>query len=584
MENKMIWMLNTSEIENEVFTNDPSRPFIKFIPGHPQQVDEGFALKLITKFRGMRICDNPERYFTDKPQKVMIQRDGGIGDLLLLEPIIRKMKTVCNRIMSVLSINTDVYLHNPFIDNLVTATHKDAMPVKAQDYDFWNDYRNYSEQHPERNKKHRTDIYAMRNGLNLDDKNPRLYFSKDEKNTVFVKEPGKTYIGLAMDGSHSYRRYDRGNDLIKHILESSQDNIAVVFGSWDFVKTPANDRVIDLQGKTTVREMILAVRALDYLISVDTGIMHIGLTLHVPTVGMFSICSPEFRITYYDGPKKILCKKELTCIGCGDSHMLFCKYGDKNKNPEFIPECMNFKVEDIYKSMLEMPKSDERRCFYPDNEKEIKPVNVNILTDKKLTMPVILLNEEKNLPRFIELVISNPMIGRVIAIDGGSNDKSVELLEKAGAEVHVHPYIKTYHDQQAQQRNISCSYVRNGEPIFILDLDECFSKELSDYLPFLAEQRGRAYGLVHRRTFAFYADINDPSKQIKNFPDPQPRYYIWDEKFKFVGGAHHRTLNVPAPFMIDKPIIHFEREGKDREAIEAQWSGMMSEVRRIQCS
>ena len=101
MENKMIWMLNTSEIENEVFTNDPSRPFIKFIPGHPQQVDEGFALKLITKFRGMRICDNPERYFTDKPQKVMIQRDGGIGDLLLLEPIIRKMKTVCNRIMSV---------------------------------------------------------------------------------------------------------------------------------------------------------------------------------------------------------------------------------------------------------------------------------------------------------------------------------------------------------------------------------------------------------------------------------------------------------------------------------------------------
>jgi hypothetical protein len=113
-----------------------------------------------------------------------------------------------------------------------------------------------------------------------------------------------------------------------------------------------------------------------------------------------------------------------------------------------------------------------------------------------------------------------------------------------------------------------------------MDIDECFGKELSDYLPYLAEQNDKRYGLVYRKTFNYYADINDESKRIKDWPDPQPRYYIWDWSYKFVGGAHHRTLNVPQHFIIDKPIIHFEKEGKDRDALECQWSSMMNGVKK----
>jgi glycosyltransferase involved in cell wall biosynthesis len=192
-------------------------------------------------------------------------------------------------------------------------------------------------------------------------------------------------------------------------------------------------------------------------------------------------------------------------------------------------------------------------------------------------MPIIVQNEEKNLPRFIDLVINNPYIGRVIAIDGGSKDKTVKLLQKAGAEVYIHPYIKEYHEQQAMQRNISCSYVKNGENILIMDLDECFSQELKDYLPSLCEANFN-YAVISRKTFNFYADISDPSKAIKDYPDFQPRFYKWDRKFKFVGGAHHVTLNCPDPIKIQKDIIHFEREGKDREGLEKQWAGMMKKA------
>lgn len=45
---------------------------------------------------------------------------------------------------------------------------------------------------------------------------------------------------------------------------------------------------IDLQCKTTIRDAINVVKDLDYMIAVDSGLMHVALTLHVPTVCIFS--------------------------------------------------------------------------------------------------------------------------------------------------------------------------------------------------------------------------------------------------------------------------------------------------------
>jgi carbamoylphosphate synthase small subunit len=118
-----------------------------------------------------------------------------------------------------------------------------------------------------------------------------------------------------------------------------------------------------------------------------------------------------------------------------------------------------------------MPEVEQKKHI----DKPVKSPN------KKLTLVCIVQNESKNLPRFIDNVIKDPSIGRVVAIDGGSKDNTVKLLKKAGAEVYIHAYDKNYHDAQAMQRNISFSYVENGERCIVMDIDECFSKELSDY-------------------------------------------------------------------------------------------------------
>jgi glycosyltransferase involved in cell wall biosynthesis len=236
--------------------------------------------------------------------------------------------------------------------------------------------------------------------------------------------------------------------------------------------------------------------------------------------------------------------------------------------------CLDIAVDKIIKSVDALNKSETKEYYKP------KSVAIIAHSTPKLTMPIIVQNEERNLPRFIELVMQNKSIGEVIAIDGGSTDKTVSLLKKAGAKVYIHPYIKTYHEQQAMQRNISCSYVADGTKIIIMDIDECFSDELSAYLPELAGSAFE-YGLISRRTFKLFKDIKNPGKQIKDYPDWQPRFYTWNRKYKFVGGAHHVTLNCPEPVKIQKDIIHFEEEGKDRQAIEKQWSSMMTGVKQL---
>ena len=263
--------------------------------------------------------------------------------------------------------------------------------------------------------------------------------------------------------------------------------------------------------------------------------------------------------------------------------MHVCRHGDKDADHKFIPPCLDLAPDEIYNTLREMPLNPERRAFICATENvtvSAPEVNINKLPPKKLWMPIIVLNEERNLPRFVELVMNNPIIEKVIAIDGGSTDNTVELLRSAGALVYVHPYDKNYHDMQAMQRNYSCSFIPDGQKIIIMDVDECFSKELSDYLQEFAESKS-VYETPSRRTFNFYADIGDLNKAIKDYPDYQPRMFKWDRRFKWVGSPHHQIYNVPIPKKINKDIIHFEKEGKDRDALEKQWSEMQAKTKEV---
>jgi ADP-heptose:LPS heptosyltransferase len=571
----MIWLVNTKDTTIEICITELKR-WYKFQPYKPLQLPLDIWMRYKDRNNAIRICDNPEIYFKDKNLNQLIIRDAGIGDLLLLEPVLRQLKKNGNRDITILTRYPEVYDNNSYIDNVILSENKDDVShVKFDQFDTIEDLRSYSETAPTRDKKHRTDIYNEKFNIEIEDKEPKIYFNDIELNTkYFKKKKGYKYIGLQLDASHTARRYARGKELAEYIVSQDEKNIVVIFGSYDYVKDiKGNSRIIDLQGKTQLRECINIMRYMDCLVAVDSGLMHVALSLHVPTVCLFGIITPDFRIRYYKGAKEII-YHDLPCKGCGDFHMVECKTVETKKGS--IPPCMNIEPIEIYEKMNALKGGITQVLT---TEKPEYKVNI-IKTDKKITMPIIVLNEEKNLPRFIELVMSNTMIGKVIAIDGGSTDNTVKLLKDAGAFVYTHTYDKSYHDMQALQRNISCSFVEDGTPILIMDIDECFSKELSDYLPVLAES-SIAYGMISRRTYKYYADIEDNTKRIKDYPDYQPRFYIWDKKYKFVKSPHHITLNTPQPTYIQKDIIHFECEGKDRGALEKDWAIMWDKTKEV---
>jgi ADP-heptose:LPS heptosyltransferase len=572
-----MWLINYTDREFETCVVELKR-WVKFKPGYPVNIDDSnVALELLQNYsKCLRTCANPEQFFNaDNPIRILVNRDAGIGDLLLLEPVIRAYAASGHISIDMMCCFPEVFANHPAVNSVYKMGYKeDNCGLKYTDWDDFKDIRCWSETAPNRHREHRTDIYAEKFGkLKIDDKEPRLYI--DDTLPVIEKLNGYKYIGLSVDASHKYRGIKDAQTLVDYILSADDKNKVVLFGAKKDTALVNHERVIDLQGKTTISELFATIKIMDYVIAVDSGIMHIALTLHIPTVCIFSIITPDYRLRYYTGQYQVYAG-DVDCIGCGDWHMSECKKSPRSD----IPPCMIYDPVKIYDKLKLMTPGKVKVSKSDIVKKPITAPAIIKPSKYKLTMPIIVQNEAANLPRFIELVMSHPAVGRVIAIDGGSKDDTVKLLRKAGAEVYDHPYNPNYHDMQALQRNISMSYVEDDTHCIIMDIDECFSKELNEHLYYIAEHCPQ-YGLLSRKTFKFYADINDPQKTIKDYPDYQPRLYRWRKEYKFVGSPHHRTLNTPQPVKIQKDIIHFEEEGKDRKALENKWSMMWTASQKI---
>lgn len=570
------WIVNTGERPLELLVKGPKLITLQSnVPKFFSDVHE--AINIINRYSTVHACDNPEKFLQGRKFRKLVIRDAGIGDLLLLEPVLRAqlLKTENKEEITVLSTFPCVFQNHPDIKSIRALSKSDDKEGKINYYDEEIDMRDYSETSPTRAKKHRTDVYneKFKSFVIESDKEPRLYFTGKEGKEL-QKKDGYTYIGVSVDASHRYRRMNNKKEFVERLLELNEKYIVVLLGSANGEKIK-DDRVLNLECKTTVEQVFKIISELDYMIAVDSGLMHVALTLHVPTVCMFSIITPDLRLRYYTGQYQVYTVENLKCIGCGDFHMERCR--NEGLSPENTPSparCTIASADVVNELLNKMEKCEPRILIKTQEKAKIQaPAIIKNRGSAKLKMPIIVLNEEKNLPRFIDLVINHPAIGEVIAIDGGSDDRTVELLEMAGAKVYVHAYDKNYHDMQALQRNISCSFVKDNEKIIIMDIDECFSKELSDHLFELAES-DIEYGIISRRTFKYFDDIKFPNKQIKDYPDYQPRFYSWNRKFKFVGSPHHHTLNVPEPVKINYDIIHFECEGKDRQKLEETWAIM----------
>jgi len=88
-----------------------------------------------------------------------------------------------------------------------------------------------------------------------------------------------------------------------------------------------------------------------------------------------------------------------------------------------------------------------------------------------LSVAVVTLNEERNLPRCLESV--KDLAAEIVVVDSGSTDKTVEIAEAHGAKVFHNPWPGF-----REQRNIAHRYCTH-EWVLALDADEWLTPELA---------------------------------------------------------------------------------------------------------
>jgi len=204
------------------------------------------------------------------------------------------------------------------------------------------------------------------------------------------------------------------------------------------------------------------------------------------------------------------------------------------------------------------------------------------------------LNEERVVDRVIGDFHDEKWVERVIVIDGGSTDYTVQELKKfKKVEVFVHPWCDGYHDMETMQSNVALSYVPHGEIAMILDFDEKMSPELKNFLAKIGNIMpvGSDIANVSRGTFEVMRHEDSPhaiigedgwpiiSHQIGQYPDYQPRLIKKDPRLHWVNSPHHVMFGWPGMVQgnIDADIIHYEKDDyRDRLRIERKWARAQS--------
>jgi heptosyltransferase-2 len=138
----------------------------------------------------------------------------------------------------------------------------------------------------------------------------------------FIPETKKTVIGIAPGATYGpAKRWfpDRfaavADKLNEHL--SSQGILLGGKADWEVaqeVQKLARTKLINLAGKTTLREAIYLISQCRLFISNDSGLMHIAGALNIPTIALFGSTNPV--TTSPAGNKSTIVRREVSCSPC----------------------------------------------------------------------------------------------------------------------------------------------------------------------------------------------------------------------------------------------------------------------------
>jgi heptosyltransferase-2 len=138
----------------------------------------------------------------------------------------------------------------------------------------------------------------------------------------FIPKTNKTIIGIAPGATYGpAKRWfpDRFAEVASKLTENFSLQGILLGGKADGeiaeeVQRLAHPNLINLAGKTTLREAIYLISQCRLFLSNDSGLMHIAGALNIPTIALFGSTNPV--TTAPVGNKSIIVRREISCSPC----------------------------------------------------------------------------------------------------------------------------------------------------------------------------------------------------------------------------------------------------------------------------
>ena len=167
-----------------------------------------------------------------------------------------------------------------------------------------------------------------------------------------------------------------------------------------------------------------------------------------------------------------------------------------------------------------------------------------------LCIGILTMNEERRIAQCIQ---SAKFADQIVVVDSGSKDRTLDIAQSLGAQVHSHTDWQGF----AEQRNRMLQYC-TADYIFFLDADEVITPELQ------IEIQSAVRSDLHDVWETYWLEVafGRPLKRVLSRKS-LPRLFRREMVLNFDGVVHeHANLNNPkAPrHVFQSPLLHYSRE------------------------
>lgn len=185
----------------------------------------------------------------------------------------------------------------------------------------------------------------------VDEVKPQFWLSDSEHNYLnTVKKNGRKIIGIFPGassegrqwGMDNYKELSRllGGPLIYAIFGGSADMDLVARVEYLIKEGSGDAEVLNLAGRTSLRELVASISSCDLFIGMETSGLHIAIATHVPVIGIVGGGHYGRFVPWGDPEKNVFLTYKMECFNCNwtCSNNAECI---KNMSPHEVADVVN---------------------------------------------------------------------------------------------------------------------------------------------------------------------------------------------------------------------------------------------------